>query len=80
MRVGWGVLIADDGIWLDGHTTFHSPDTSDGFVKKFCKEAFIVSETFLCLPSEGCYVVFDSLFPQAWERTQRKGGRGVLIL
>jgi hypothetical protein len=29
VRVGRGVPIADDGIWLDGHTTFHSPDTSD---------------------------------------------------
>ncbi len=29
VRVGRGVPIGDDGIWLDGHTTNYSTDTSD---------------------------------------------------
>ena len=29
IRVGRGAPIGDDGIWLDGHTTFHSPYTSE---------------------------------------------------
>ena len=45
IRVGRGVPIGDDGIWLDGHTTNHSTDTSDlALSKQFAERRSLLAK------------------------------------
>jgi len=45
VRVGWGVPIGDDGIWLDGHTTNISTDTSEfALSKQFAKRRSLLAK------------------------------------
>ena len=45
VRVGRGVLIGDDGIWLDGHTTNVSTDTSElALSKQFAKRHSLLAK------------------------------------
>ncbi len=44
-RVGRGVPIGNDGIWLDGHTTNYSTDTSDlALSKQFTKRRSLLAK------------------------------------
>jgi len=45
VRVGRGVPIGDDGIWLDGHTTNNSTDTSElALSKQFAKRRSLLAK------------------------------------
>jgi len=80
IRVGRGVLIGNDGIWVDGHTTNYSTDTSVlALSKQFAKRCSLLAKHFFTSSVRRVQCNTCFLFPRAWERTQRKGGRGVLI-
>jgi hypothetical protein len=77
--VGRGVPIGDDGIWLDGHTTNYSTDTSTWHCQNNLRRGVhcwlnIFTSSVRRVQCNTCF-----LFPREWERTQSKGSRGVLI-
>ena len=53
VRVGRGLPIGDDGIWLDGHTTM-STDTSElELSKKFAKRRALLAEHLYVFRQKG---------------------------